>query len=79
MKCTILVDPSLVIITTYLVSSLLPGIDQKTKYVVMTTKEGYTKVVHFMTSGTRVLLLMFIVESAMTESFYLFIYVFDSK
>ena len=64
--------PSLVIITIYLVSSLLPGIDQKTKYVVMTTKEGYTKVVHFMTSGARVLLLMFI----MTESFYLFIYVF---
>ena len=38
-------------------SSLLPGIDQTTKYLVMMTKEGATKIVNFMTTRAVVLML----------------------
>ena len=38
-------------------SFLLPGIDQKTKYLVMMTKEGSTYIVNFMTPGAGVLAL----------------------
>ena len=33
------------------------GIDQTTKYVVMMTKEGFTKIINFMTPGAGVLVL----------------------
>ena len=37
--------------------SLLPGIGRQIKYVVMITKEGFTKIVNFMTPAAGVLIL----------------------
>ena len=34
--------------------SLLPGIDKKNKYIVLMTKEGFTKIINFMTPGAGV-------------------------
>ena len=38
-------------------SSFRPGMIRKTKYIVMMTKEGSTKIVNFMTPGRAVLVL----------------------